>query len=1172
MPELKYVITADDSKFRKTLNNASKEATKNNQKLASQVNAALEGEAANRNKVISKIQQQQRSVQSLQIQLQSYQAVAARATDPATLTAYNAKIQQTQLEIGRLSNVGKKGFDSMGNAIKRSRGLIGSLWSGIRKLAYILPGFGIAGILALAIDPIVALVKNMDLFKDKLTETKREANVFSEAFKSADYKNAVSTITELRTSLDLAKKGLVDSKTVINQYNKALGNSAEMATTLSEVEKGLADNAENYIKITLAKAAAQEALQKAVEATAKQQDTAKQDSEDFVKWYERILFKTLQLGSTALDARAEDRQRDAVAKASKERLSALEVYNKLRSKYEKEASDLGFEIEGNLSAREKLLQKIADLQAEYSRKSLTSNEAEIQAVRDKFKKIATEVAKFNADPANKIKITGTGLDAVRDQAIADLRYKQETEALKVELDKQRGLYEDFNAWRDKAGQAAAEKRYGSLIDIDKTYLDQVQDEIAKLEAIPDRTGGQEDRLRLLRDIADKEIRIDREKQDKLLLGLLSFHQKMKALQEKYQRDIASLGKDATKQQLDELKHLYEESVKQLQNSYKYIADGELGKINDEEQIKKGLAELAKYRVDKETELQRKLLKVGIYAARKRIAALKKEQEAYGIDNSASIQNEENFIKRSENHLDHLKSNYLIIGEALGNILAQSSDDFVAKIGKMIQEVSASLGQIQGSETTLGKAQGLVGLITGFGNMLKGIKNQSDSAELNRLKAMTEEVANRLSFEAEINRIQAERAKAENDNIFFGPDQGKVIENAAKEIEDANKIFEDSLSALFENGIFSAEGTGKRNLFGSKTGTYSFSLKELFAGILPDSDTTADWLQGWFTSGWSSAVDSIKDGNWKDAAGALLDPLQIFSGSSTDSRVKKDAFKNLSKGVNEVLAAMGKSVEDFANFSNQELLTFFTLMEEGGYVLDKATKQIIATSKEAAGAALEAEKAMNDAVKSMVGMLGDDLRKAMVDAFKAGEDASKAFGDTVKGVIDDIVADMAFQALYGPALEQLRKEVIESSTTGDGIITDDIKRFNNATKGLADTYEQMLKDAGITRSDDTKQPGTLSGAIKGITVDQADLLAGQFAGMRLAQLETVELARTRNSTLAMHSAFMTQQLNYLNSISVNTGRTADNTAQLSRLESMERSLKSMDRKISSSVNAREAAGI
>lgn len=1173
MPELKYIITADDSQYRKTLDNVTKAADNNAKRLSKQVNEALENEAANRSKVVDRIKQQQRSIQSLQIQLTSYQAIANSATDPSRLAEYNKKVQVLQAEITRLSNAGKKGFDDMGNAIKKSGSIFAKVWSGLRTAAYLIPGFGIAGLLALAIDPLTKLISNLDIFNKKLTDSQKEAQRLSEAFASSEYQKAVKAVDGLRVNIELAKDGLYDKKAILDQYNQSLGSVAGEVDNLTDVERGLAENADNYVKMTLFKAAANLALEdasrKAYEAE-QERLRLETDPSGAATLGDRILGGIAanrggMYGSAPSDlntykktVREEgaERIKANIDQAEKER----DEYKKLADKFTKQAAALAKQMGGVLgftnekdkrsinfiSERQKLLQKINDLQDEYARKSMRANEAEVQAVRDKFKKLASDISKFNEDPNNKIKIDTSELDDLRDRAISDIIYKQETEALKLELEEQKKMYEDFEAWRDKAGAESARKRYDGLIDVNRTYLQRLQSMISELEAKDGRTGAEEARLEMLQALADKEIAREREKQDKLLISLLSFHQKMKALEEKYHRDIAAVGSSATQQQLDEMGRMYEEEAKKLRESYKFIADSELGQINEEEKIKKALAEMSKYRVDKETELQRKLLKIAIDAARKRIDVLKKEQQEFGIDNEAAIKKEEVFISRSEMHLEKLKDNYLIIGDALGDVLSQSSDEFVAKIGNMIREIGAAINQISTADSDLGKVQGWVGLIIALARNVEDGRNKAYEAEIKALKDISKEVSQRISFEAEVNRIYSERRKLENDSIFFGVNQADALKNAEKDIADANKTFEESLDALLKNSIFSEEGTGKRNFIGKKTGTFEFAIDftaidDLTTLIDPQTRDDLNWLDRILTSGWKS-------------------------------RAQDDAMKKVAAGFEKTFEAMGKSVEDFTSFSNEELLTFFSLMEQGGYIQDEGTRELIATAKEAAATALEAEKVVAQSVQNMIGVLGNDLKNAMVEAFKAGEDASKVFGDTVKGVIDDIITDMAFQALYGSALQTLQEEVKQSfGETGDGTIIDDVKRFRESTKGLAEVFEGALENAGISRNAADQPQGALAGAIRGITADQADLLAGQFGGMRLAQLEALELAKVQNSTLAMHSEYMTQQLGYLNSIAVNTETTAVNTGHLMRLEQLERSLRSIDRKIGIT-DQREAAGM
>src|SRR5690606_37509163 len=69
----------------------------------------------------------------------------------------------------------------------------------------------------------------------------------------------------------------------------------------------------------------------------------------------------------------------------------------------------------SVEAASSMYQKIADLRAEYDRKSMTADEAEIQAVIDKFQRVEETIEKFNKDPKNKIKVDVQELREIRDK-------------------------------------------------------------------------------------------------------------------------------------------------------------------------------------------------------------------------------------------------------------------------------------------------------------------------------------------------------------------------------------------------------------------------------------------------------------------------------------------------------------------------------------------------------------------------------------------------------------------------------------------------------------------------------------------------------------------------------------------------------------------------------------
>ena len=112
---------------------------------------------------------------------------------------------------------------------------------------------------------------------DKMAESQKTLN---EAFKSSDYKKAVRDVSEMKNIFDLAKEGVINKDKALKKYNDSLGKVMGTAKNLNEAEQILTKNADNYIKATLYKAAANLALDKAAEEMMKaemaRQKTAKE--------------------------------------------------------------------------------------------------------------------------------------------------------------------------------------------------------------------------------------------------------------------------------------------------------------------------------------------------------------------------------------------------------------------------------------------------------------------------------------------------------------------------------------------------------------------------------------------------------------------------------------------------------------------------------------------------------------------------------------------------------------------------------------------------------------------------------------------------------------------------------------------------------------------------------
>ena len=163
-------------------------------------------------------------------------------------------------------------------------------------------------------------------------------------------------------------------------------------------------------------------------------------------------------------------------------------------------------------------------------------------------------------------------------------------------------------------------------------------------------------------------------------------------------------------------------------------------------------------------------------------------------------------------------------------------------------------------------------------------------------------------------------------------------------------------------------------------------------------------------------------------------------------------------------------------------------------------------------------------KDFASQLGDSL----VEAFKSGEDAAKAMETTVNEVLQNLVVNQLkkkfLEQQLQSALVQLEKDM--GYWNGDDFIFDglsdaEIARFrqqvaaatSNFNQAL-DIYKDLFADLGL---DDTDE--SLTGAVKGVSEETANILAGQMNAIRINQLESTQILR--------------QSLQALNTIVANT---------------------------------------
>lgn len=110
----------------------------------------------------------------------------------------------------------------------------------------------------------------------------KEAQInLNEAVKSSDFKKAVRDVSEMTNVFELAREGVVSKEKALKFYNDTLGKVMGSAKNLNEAEMILTKNADNYIKATLYKAAANLALDKSAAEMLKAEEARQKKLEEF---------------------------------------------------------------------------------------------------------------------------------------------------------------------------------------------------------------------------------------------------------------------------------------------------------------------------------------------------------------------------------------------------------------------------------------------------------------------------------------------------------------------------------------------------------------------------------------------------------------------------------------------------------------------------------------------------------------------------------------------------------------------------------------------------------------------------------------------------------------------------------------------------------------------------
>lgn len=311
------------------------------------------------------------------------------------------------------------------------------------------------------------------------------------------------------------------------------------------------------------------------------------------------------------------------------------------------------------------------------------------------------------------------------------------------------------------------------------------------------------------------------------------------------------------------------------------------------------------------------------------------------------------------------------------------------------------------------------------------------------------------------------------------------------------------------------------------------------------------------------VNGIK--NSYDSLGESIADMQVKVQHKTWFRSAK--YSSLKDAVPELFNADGTVNQDaLEKFIGSD--TFKKLSEENQKYLQEMSDYWKAYE--------EAVDQVKDYLTDIFGELGNTMSDALVDAFKNGTDAAKAFTDSVSDMLETLAKQMIYSVTLAPLIEQAQEQMLSVMKNSD---LSDEQKFNNyisildgltsgvlgqqdAYNALLKKYQEMASNKGldIFKPDDESEEKGVSGKLEAaMTEGTASELVGLWnmtaMDIRvLLNLSSEHFSECRRSWDITYSIWEETQ-----KIASNTERTANNTDGL--VEKLEDGLKSVKDELS-----------
>lgn len=1045
---------------------------------------------------------------------------AATVADTAATTA-NTAAQQANTA-AQTGNTAAQGANAVATGAQATAAVAGTaanigLAGAFRMVGAAIKSIPVFGWIAAAIGALIAVISH---FVSKANEGKKAAQEFYKSLAENAYK-PIATIEELSLKWNALGDDLNAKKKFIEENKAAFDELGVAVLDVVDAENLLNKGKDAFVQAQIDKAKAIVLVQQAqekVKTLLEEEQKLQAMPEKTSQWIQTSSFGTGYY--VEVDNKKKDEQeqkvidlRTNIEKLFKDAAAAESAgWEKL-----KEAGIAGTDTyeKGTLGAIEKAIQTEQE-----ALKHLTNN--------DEYKAKMREIEKLQkqADAITGKKATTTTKTSTNTQ-----------DPFIEKLNKYKAEYQRFQKWVNSGDEVlvrSANQEFSKLLAEGATYIDYLKnqrDQILQID-VANRTKAQNKQLRQLNDAIAEETRTTvleafNEELNAQLTNARTVLDMLNIIEQK-RKELSGDGTELDNAKADALNEAEENAQDQLRQETESLLEEYASYVEQkrrlEQQFNDDVALMMREREKATTDAQRAEIDNAI---QNRTNQYNKDvRNIGGVDYDAMLAEYGTFEERKQAIIDDYdekrraaqEAGNTEMVEAIDRAQAQALSKFALDELQAHPDWELMFGDLD--EISTKKLQELIDKINNLDGAYLGIEFDPKDLETlkNKIKEMQNEIRERNPFKSLISSIK---------------EYGKAADDESKK---------KALTNMFESA------SGAIELVGGAFDAVTSGLEKM--GVTMDEQTQA--IIG--------DIGGILDGAGQVASGiATGNPLSIIQGSvgllssafdlfnSRDRKAEKsikrhqEAIDKLKASYEQLEWAVDKALG--AEVYNNQMALIHNMEQQQahlrGMINDEYSKKHTDNGKiqDYQNQIAELDRQIqdlydeiaNDILQTNAKDFASTLADSLTEAFKAGEDAANAFEQTVNEVLQNAIVNQ----LKKKFLENQLQSALDSLYTDmgywsgdnfifDGLTEQEIADFkakvqaaaNNYNQAL-DVYKDLFKDLEI--EDDSED--SLTGAVKGVTEETADIIAGQMNAIRINQMEATQVLR--------------QSLQALNTIANNT---------------------------------------